>query len=71
MGWWFTATNLRRSRLGGALVAGRTVAAGTGGMMESAPSFGAVSGEDGRWAWEEAGLLLRRAILEPVGEAAS
>lgn len=56
---------------GGALVAGRTVAAGTGGMMESAPSFGAVSGEDGRWAWEEAGLLLRRAILEPVGEAAS
>ena len=56
---------------GGALVAGRTVAAGTGGMMESAPSFGAVSGEDERWAWEEAGLLLRRAILTPVGEAAS
>lgn len=55
---------------GGALVAGRMVAAGTGGMMESAPSFGAVSGEDERWAWEEAGLLLRRAILEPVGEAA-
>ena len=51
---------------GEVLVAGRTVAAGTGGMMRSAPSFG-VFEEDERWAWEEAGLLLRRAFLEPLG----
>ena len=54
---------------GEALVAGRTVAAGTGGMMRSAPSFG-VFEEDGRWAWEEAGLLVRRAVLEPLGGGA-
>ena len=52
---------------GGTLVAGRTVAVGTGGMMESAPSFG-VSAADGQWVWEEANLLLRRAVLGPLGD---
>ncbi len=51
---------------GEALVAERTVTAGTGGMMRSAPPFGGFE-EDGRWTWEEAGLLMRRAVLEPLG----
>ncbi len=43
---------------GGALVSGSYVAAGTGKMWASAPPFG-VSEEEGRWPWEEAGLLER------------
>ncbi len=49
-----------------ALVAGLTVAAGTGGMLGSAPTF-EVLDEDERWAWEEAGLLERLAILGELG----
>jgi tRNA-splicing ligase RtcB len=51
---------------GKALVAQRTVAAGTGGMLGSVPPF-EVPEVNGRWAWEEAGLLERWAILEPLG----
>ncbi len=50
-----------------ALVPGRSVAAGTGGMLESAPPFD-VAEEDGRWPWEEAGILTRLATLEPLGD---
>ncbi len=49
-----------------ALVSGRSVAAGTGGMLESAPPFD-VAEEDGRWPWEEAGILTRLATLDPLG----
>jgi tRNA-splicing ligase RtcB len=49
-----------------ALVSGRSVAAGTGEMLESAPPFD-VAEEDGRWPWEEAGILTRLATLEPLG----
>ncbi|MBA2440946.1 MAG: hypothetical protein H0V53_00860 [Rubrobacter sp.] len=50
---------------GEVLAAGETVAAARGGMLGSAPPFGA--GEDGeRWPWEEAGLLERRVALEPL-----
>jgi tRNA-splicing ligase RtcB len=64
-------TLLHRNRLaaagdGEALVSGRAVAAGTGEMMESAPPFEAPE-EGGRWPWEEAGILARWAILEPLG----
>ena len=62
-------SGLAAAGVGEVLVAGRTVAAGTGGMMRSAPPFG-VSEEDGRWAWEEAGLLSHRAVLEPLGGGA-
>jgi tRNA-splicing ligase RtcB len=51
---------------GEALVSGRSVAAGTGGMLRSAPPFEAQE-EGGRWPWEEAGILARWAILEPLG----
>jgi tRNA-splicing ligase RtcB len=51
---------------GAALTVGRTVAAGTGEMLGSVPSF-EIPEEDGRWAWEEAGLLERWALLEPLG----
>jgi hypothetical protein len=48
------------------LSTGLTIAAGTGEMLGSAPPF-EVPEEDGRWAWEEAGLLERLAVLEPLG----
>jgi tRNA-splicing ligase RtcB len=50
---------------GEALVSGRSVAAGTDGMFGSAPPFDATE-EDGRWPWEEAGILTRWAVLEPL-----
>ena len=46
------------------LVCGRYTAAGTGNMLASAPPFG-VPEEEGRWPWEEAGLLERLATLNP------
>jgi tRNA-splicing ligase RtcB len=51
---------------GGVMVSGRSVAAGTGKMLESAPPFDVIE-EDARWPWEEAGILVRSAILEPLG----
>jgi tRNA-splicing ligase RtcB len=51
---------------GEALVVGHSVAAGTGAMLDSAPPFG-VAEEGERWPWEEAGILARWAILEPLG----
>ena len=58
--------NLAATGVGEALVAGRTVAAGTGEMLGSAPPFEAQE-ETGRWVWEEAGVLTRWAVLEPLG----
>jgi tRNA-splicing ligase RtcB len=49
---------------GNMLVCGNYVAAGTGNMWASAPPFG-VPEEEGRWPWEEAGLLERWAVLDP------
>ena len=49
---------------GRALVCGSYVAAGRGSMWASAPPFG-VPEEEGRWPWEEAGLLERLAMLDP------
>ncbi|HET7270054.1 MAG TPA: hypothetical protein VFI90_03105 [Rubrobacter sp.] len=49
---------------GNVLVSGSYVAAGTGNMWTSAPPFG-VPDEEGRWPWEEAGLLERWAMLDP------
>jgi tRNA-splicing ligase RtcB (3'-phosphate/5'-hydroxy nucleic acid ligase) len=46
------------------LVSGGYAAAGTGSMWSSAPPFG-VSEDEGRWPWEEAGLLERLAVLDP------
>ena len=46
------------AREGKELAAGETVAAATGGMLGSTPPFGAAEVE-GRWPWEEAGLLER------------
>ena len=51
---------------GEALVSGGVVAAGTGKMWRSAPPFGAPE-DDGRWPWEEAGLLERVLVLDPTG----
>ncbi len=48
-------------------VSGSVVAAGTGKMCRSAPPFGAPESE-GRWPWEEAGLLERWVDLDPTGE---
>jgi tRNA-splicing ligase RtcB len=48
-----------------ALVTRSLVAAGTGAMRASAPPFGPNPEEDS-WAWEEAGLLERVALLGPV-----
>lgn len=48
------------------VVAGSVVAAGTGNMSGSAPPFGAAE-DDGRWPWEEAGLLERLARLDDPG----
>ena len=46
------------------LVCGSYAAAGTGNMWASAPPFG-VPEEEGRWPWEEAGLLERLVTLDP------
>ena len=54
--------DLASVREGEALVSGGYAASGTGKMLASAPSFG-VPEEGGRWPWEEAGLLERRAQL--------
>lgn len=51
---------------GKVLVAGSSVATGTGKMWGSVPPFGTCENE-GRWAWEEAGLLERLAGLSPPG----
>lgn len=48
------------------VVSGGAVAAGTGKMWLSAPPFGAPESE-GRWPWEEAGLLERWVGLKPAG----
>jgi len=45
------------------IVSGGNVAAGTDNMSGSAPSFGAPE-DDGRWPWEEAGLLERLVGLD-------
>ena len=58
--------HLAAAGAGETLVAGLTVAAGTGGMLGSAPTFEVLE-EDERWAWEEAGLLERLATLEQLG----
>ena len=49
---------------GHVFVCGSYAAAGTGNMWASAPPFG-IPGEEGRWPWEEAGLLERLAALDP------
>ena len=49
---------------GHVLVCGSYAAAGTGNMWVSAPPFG-VPEEEGRWPWEEAGLLERLGMLDP------
>jgi tRNA-splicing ligase RtcB (3'-phosphate/5'-hydroxy nucleic acid ligase) len=49
---------------GHVLFCGSYAAAGTGNMWASAPPFG-VPEEEGRWPWEEAGLLERLAKLDP------
>ena len=59
--------NLAAVGSGEAMVAGKSVAAGTGAVFGSAPAFG-VEEREGRWAWEEAGLLERRATLESLEE---
>ncbi len=46
------------------LVCGSSAAAGTGKMWSSAPPYG-VPESEGRWPWEEAGLLERLAALDP------
>jgi tRNA-splicing ligase RtcB len=45
------------------LVSGSFAAAGTGNMWSSAPPFG-VPENEGRWPWEEAGLLQRLTALD-------
>jgi tRNA-splicing ligase RtcB len=69
-GWVLHRNNLAAAATEEALVAEQTVAAGTGEMLGSAPAFD-VAEEDGRWPWEEAGILTRRAILEPLGNGPS
>jgi tRNA-splicing ligase RtcB len=49
---------------GHVLVCGSYAAAGAGNMWASAPPFG-VPEEEGRWPWEETGLLERLATLDP------
>jgi len=58
-------SGLARAEDGHALVCGSYTAAGTGNMWASAPPFG-IPEEEGRWPWEEAGLLERRATLDPA-----
>lgn len=65
-GWVLHRNGLAAVGAGETLAAGLTVAAGTGAMLGSVPPFEAPE-EDGRWAWEEAGLLERWTILEPLG----
>jgi tRNA-splicing ligase RtcB len=55
---------LASAKDGHVLVCGSYAAAGTGNMWASAPPFG-VPEEEGRWPWEEAGLLERLATLDP------
>jgi tRNA-splicing ligase RtcB (3'-phosphate/5'-hydroxy nucleic acid ligase) len=57
--------NLAAVGEGEVLVSGGVVAAGTGKMWRGAPPFGVPEGE-GLWPWEEAGLLLRWAELDPT-----
>jgi tRNA-splicing ligase RtcB (3'-phosphate/5'-hydroxy nucleic acid ligase) len=56
--------DLASAKDGHVLVCGGYAAAGTGNMRASAPPFG-VPEEEGRWPWEEAGLLERRTTLDP------
>ena len=58
--------NLAVADAGQPVVSGGAVAVGTGKMWRSAPPFGAPEVE-GRWPWEEAGLLERWASLDPAG----
>lgn len=58
--------NLAAVGEGEALVAGGVVSGGTGKIWRSAPPFGVPEGE-GLWPWEEAGLLVRWANLDPTG----
>ena len=58
--------NLAAAREGEALVSGSGVTAATGGMLSSAPPFGAPERDDG-WPWEEAGLLERVGELYSLG----
>jgi tRNA-splicing ligase RtcB len=51
---------------GAPLVSGGEVVAGTGAMLGSAPPFGVPPTENGRWPWEEAGLIDRWALLGPL-----
>jgi tRNA-splicing ligase RtcB len=55
--------NLAAVPSGDVLVSGNYAAAGTGNMWASAPPFGAVE-DEGRWPWEEAGLLERLSALD-------
>ncbi|MBX6762565.1 MAG: RtcB family protein [Rubrobacteraceae bacterium] len=50
---------------GQVLCAGRFVTASLGAMLRSAPPFG-VAEREGKWPWEEAGLVQRIADLEPT-----
>jgi len=54
--------DLASAGAGGVLISGSYAVAGTGKMWASAPPFG-VPEEEGRWPWEEAGLLERWAQL--------
>jgi tRNA-splicing ligase RtcB len=54
---------LAAAGIGDVLVSGSFAAAGTGNMWSSAPPFG-VSEDEGRWPWEEAGLLERLSALD-------
>lgn len=56
---------LARAGSGEVVVCGGSVAAGTGTMLGSAPPF-EMSEVEGVWPWEEAGLLERIVVLEPL-----
>jgi tRNA-splicing ligase RtcB len=56
--------DLTSAEEGYVLVCGSYAGAGTGNMWASAPPFG-VPEQEGRWPWEEAGLLERLATLDP------
>jgi tRNA-splicing ligase RtcB len=56
--------NLASAGEGEVLVSGGSVVAGTGKMSGSVPPFGAPE-DDGRYPWEEAGVLERWADLDP------
>lgn len=51
---------------GAAIISGGVLSGGMGTMYANAPPFGGFT-EDGRWLWEEAGLLGRWAALELLG----